>query len=111
MKACAALLVVALAGVLAPGTGGSRLYDPDARSGKYLTWDEAVAQNHPLVAQFKRPPGMPVCSPPDEARAAPAESPDPNGPVCFARPEDQGLIIPATPDGFGLGPPALVYRR
>jgi hypothetical protein len=78
-------------------------------SGGYLTWEEAVARHHPAVAQFQKPEGMPVCPPPGVSqKAAPSSEPAPDGPVCFARPEDQGLVIPDAPsypaDGL-IGPP------
>lgn len=78
-----------------------------AREHGYLTWEEALARNHPVVTQFRKPEGVTVCPAPEAQKpVSPAAPPPADGPVCFLRPEDQGLLIPEGPSVGGLGPPS-----
>lgn len=97
-KAACVVFLLAAVSALAPAAPAAE--PAVVRSPGYLTWGEAVARNHPIVAQFRKPEGVPVCPPPEAQKPVPpAEPPPSDGPVCFLRPEDQGLLIPDTPDG------------
>lgn len=88
-----AIVVAAAALLVVPAVAKPSGAPPER--GRYLTWAEAVAQGHPVVAEFVRPEGVPDCPPTALAQASTQQPPDPNGPVCYSRPEHQGLLIPA----------------
>lgn len=95
----AALLLVALALVGAVSLAAGS-HSPD-ENGALLTWEEAVAIGHPSVRDFRKPPGMRYCADVNFGFPGlrPDDAPPPTtGPVCFVRPEEQGIMLARVPN-------------
>ena len=102
-----AVVVFVVAAVLAPSAAAPQpLISRDvADRPPGLTWDEAVARGHPAVADFGKPRGVPFCEP-SVAKTVGTNEPVANAPACFARPKDQGLVIPeGGPTDGPIAPP------
>jgi hypothetical protein len=99
------ILVAATIGLASTALlGGAADTTAASTRGGFLTWEEAVALGHPVVRDFARPPGMPICPPvyPTPPGLAPGEEAPDDAPVCFTPPEEQGLRIPRSPLRSGL---------
>lgn len=58
-----------------------------------MSWEDAKASGHPAVADFVKPEDMPYCQPTRWPDLAAGENPPDDGPECFMRPEELGLVF------------------
>jgi hypothetical protein len=97
VRAVLALAILAIVFFQSSSLAAPRPTSPETAA-RLLSWAEAVARDPSIAEQFRKPSGIPYCSPPDPVLMAnPPSPPLGDGPTCFARPEDQGLLIPADP--------------
>jgi len=62
--------------------------------GRLLTWEQAVAIDHPALEGWEKPRGMPYCESVDlDYDLAPDEEPRDDAPECYVPPEEQTLYF------------------